>query len=47
MLPPGAVSVGQLSHHGLLPVASARARPAASRHLVLLSDATARYDDLN
>ena len=46
-LPPGALAVGHLSRQEFLPVASARARAAAGRHLALLSDATARYDELN
>ena len=43
-LPLGALAAGQLSRQGLSPVASAR---AAGRHLLLLLDAMARYDDLN
>ena len=35
------------SRRGLSATESARARAAAGRHLFLLSDATARYDDLN
>ena len=45
--PPGARGDGRLSRQRLPPVESARARAAAYRHLMLLSDATARYDDLN
>ena len=43
-LPLGALAAGQLSRQGLSPVASAR---AAGRHLLLLLDAMARYNDLN
>ena len=37
----------RLSRRGLSAMETARARAAAGRHLMLLSDATARYDDLN
>ena len=40
-------AAGQLSRQGLSPAESARARAAAGRHLVRLSDATAHCDDLN
>ena len=40
-------AAGRLSRRGLSATETARARAAAGRHLMLLSDATARYDDLN